>query len=63
MQDFQTHFDSPQPPRRHRSEAALAVRFWLGWLLLVLGLAFAIHAYFEYRNHELDKRLENVRIR
>lgn len=35
-----------------------ALRYWLFWGLLMCGLAYGIHRYFEYRNHELDKRLE-----
>lgn len=37
-----------------------AVRYWLPWLLLMLGLAYGIHRYFEYRDAELDKRIEHL---
>ena len=37
------------------------LRYWLFWGLLIAGLAYGIHCYFEYRNHELDKRLEQLR--
>jgi hypothetical protein len=37
-----------------------AVRYWLPWLLLMLGLAYGIHRYFEYRDAQLDKRLEQM---
>lgn len=39
----------------------LAVIYWAAWVLLLAGLAWGIHRYFEYRNHELDKRLEQLR--
>ena len=35
---------------------------WLAWSLLVAGLFYAMHRYFEYRDHELDKRLEQMRV-
>lgn len=34
---------------------------WLVWLLLLLALFYGMHRYFEYRNQELDKRLEQLR--
>lgn len=34
------------------------LRYWLPWVLLVLGLTYGIHRYFEYRDAQLDKRLE-----
>ena len=34
---------------------------WLVWLLLVVGLFYGMHRYFEYRERELDKRLEQLR--
>lgn len=33
----------------------------LAWMLLVLVLFYGMHRYFEYRNRELDKRLEQLR--
>jgi hypothetical protein len=30
-------------------------------MLLILGLAYGIHRYFEYRNMELDRRLELIK--
>lgn len=41
-----------------KKETHSAVRYWLLWVLLIAGLAYGIHRYFEYRNAELDKRLE-----
>ncbi len=38
-----------------------ALRYWLFWALVIAGLAFGAHRYFEYRNAELDKRLERLR--
>lgn len=35
-----------------------AIRYWLFWVLFVAVLAYGAHRYFEYRNMELDKRLE-----
>lgn len=40
---------------------AAALRYWLGWLLLLAALATAMHGYLNYRNRELDKRLERLR--
>ena len=36
------------------------IRYWLFWVLLVAALAYGVHRYFEYRNKELDKRLEQI---
>ena len=36
-------------------------RFWLIWALLIAGLVYGFHRYFEYRNVELDKRLERIK--
>jgi hypothetical protein len=35
-----------------------AVRYWLVWALLMATIAYGIHRYFEYRNAELDRRIE-----
>ena len=35
-----------------------SLRYWLFGGLLIAALAYGIHRYFEYRTHELDKRLE-----
>ncbi len=40
---------------------AADVRYWLGWLLLFAALALAMHGYLDYRNRELDKRLERLK--
>ncbi|MBI5915907.1 MAG: hypothetical protein HY842_11055 [Bacteroidetes bacterium] len=37
------------------------IHYWLFWALLIGGLLYGIHRYFEYRNMELDKRLERIR--
>jgi hypothetical protein len=37
-----------------------ALRYWLLWALLIAALAYGVHRYFEYRNTELDKRLEQL---
>ncbi|MEZ4960344.1 MAG: hypothetical protein R2830_11055 [Saprospiraceae bacterium] len=34
------------------------LRYCLVWGLLLLALAYGIHRYFEYRNAELDRRIE-----
>lgn len=36
------------------------LRYWLLWALLMAVLAYGVHLYFEYRNRELDKRLEQL---
>ena len=41
--------------------AGAVLSYWLAWLLLVLGLFYGMHRYLEYRNSELDKRLERLR--
>ncbi len=43
---------------RNKPEWSAAIRFWLPWLLLTVAIAYGIHRYFEYRNAELDKRIE-----
>lgn len=34
--------------------------YWLVWSILISAMIYGIHCYFEYRNHELDKRLEQL---
>lgn len=36
------------------------LRYWLLWALLLAALAYGVHRYFEYRNAELDRRLEQL---
>lgn len=36
-------------------------RYWLLWALLIAVLAIGINAYFDYRNRELDKRIERLK--
>ena len=57
MQIFTSEHDSSKNIRPH-AEPAFARRYWAGCLVLLLLLALAIHQYFEYRNAELDRRLE-----
>lgn len=58
------HDFSANTPQGDRPEqpggAAFALRYCFGWALLVAALAYGIHCYFEYRNRELDKRLEQI---
>ncbi|MCC7245959.1 MAG: hypothetical protein IT269_09785 [Saprospiraceae bacterium] len=42
----------------HQISKSEVLRFGLLWLLLLAGLAYCFHRYFEYRNAELDRRLE-----
>ncbi|MEK7254018.1 MAG: hypothetical protein AAB316_04685 [Bacteroidota bacterium] len=37
-----------------------ALRYWLVWAAVIAALAYGIHRYFEYRNAELDKRIERL---
>lgn len=37
------------------------LRYWLFWLLFVVAVAYGVHCYIEYRNLELDKRLERLK--
>jgi len=37
-----------------------ALLHWLTWSLWVAVLFYGMHCYFEYRNQELDKRLEQL---
>ncbi len=34
---------------------------WLVWLLLAAGLFYGMNRYFEYRERQLDKRLEQLK--
>ncbi len=36
------------------------IRYWLFWVLIIVILGLGINAYFDYRNRELDKRLEQI---
>jgi hypothetical protein len=36
------------------------LRHWFVWLLLVLAMFYGMHRYFEYRERELDKRIEQM---
>ncbi len=36
------------------------LRYWLFWVLLIAVLGLGINAYFDFRNRELDKRLEQI---
>ena len=44
-----------------QKKCSAALRYWLGWLLLLVALAAAMHSYLDYLNRELDKRLERLR--
>jgi hypothetical protein len=45
---------------KNRPDLMAGIRYWLPWLLLLVALAIGIHRYFEYRNAELDKRIEQL---
>lgn len=53
--------DSSQRIEHRKKTTASAICFRLAWLLLVVALFYGLHRYFEYRNQELDKRLERLR--
>jgi hypothetical protein len=36
------------------------LRYWLVWVALIAAIVYGIHRYFEYRNAELDKRIERL---
>ena len=55
--------DSFQRIDRQKKTDWPAIRFWLAWVLLVAVLFYGMHRYFEYRNRELDKRLEQLQPR
>ncbi len=37
-----------------------ALRYAVAWLLVVAALFYAMHRYFEYRERELDRRIERM---
>ncbi len=37
-----------------------ALRYWLFRVLLIVVLGLGINAYFDFRNRELDKRIEQI---
>ena len=39
-----------------------SIRYWLIWTLIIAVFAVGINAYFDFRNRELDKRLEQISI-
>ncbi len=39
---------------------SFALRYWLVWTLLLASIAYGFHRYFEYRNRELDMRIEKL---
>lgn len=45
-----------------KSHNRTSLRYWLAWALVVAALFYAMHRYFEYRNGELDKRLEQLQV-
>jgi hypothetical protein len=45
---------------KNRPDLMAGIRYWLPWLLLLAALAIGMHRYFEYRNAELDKRIEQL---
>ena len=47
-------------PDTNKKSIYPAIRYWLVWALLIGGLLYGIHRYFEYRNMELDRRLERI---
>jgi len=42
------------------SATSSTIRYWLFWVLLIAVLGLGINAYFDFRNRELDKRLEQI---
>lgn len=39
------------------------ISYWLLWAIAIALVLYATHAYFEYRNHELDKRIKNLMVK
>jgi len=37
-----------------------ALRYWLFWVFLIAILGLGLNAYFDFRNRELDKRIEQI---
>jgi len=57
----QIHGTAMKHPFQNRTKATTsAVRYWLVWALLLAAIAYGFHRYFEYRNAELDKRIEKL---
>ena len=55
--------DRRTPAHRPATPVRLStLRYWLLWALLIAILAMGINAYFDYRNRELDKRLEQINL-
>ncbi|MBK9016597.1 MAG: hypothetical protein IPM82_22365 [Saprospiraceae bacterium] len=40
---------------------SFAVRYWLVWAMLLAAIAYGFHCYFEYRDAQLEKRLERLK--
>lgn len=55
------HNDSKQHGSGQSMLNAKTLRCWIISILLLALFGFAMHEYFEYRNRELDKRLEQIR--
>jgi len=56
-----THTKPVHREMHHPFPAKETLRHWLVWLLLVLAVFYGMHRYFEYRERELDKRIEQMR--
>lgn len=59
MLGYPSDIKSTQDPSRS-TERAFILLYWTGMALLLIALALAAHVYFEYRNMELDRRLEKL---
>lgn len=46
--------------KKYDPDWSATLRYWLAWALLLIGLAYGLHRYFEYRNAELDRRIEQL---
>lgn len=55
-------FVRPQPPRVGNPAGYSPLRYWLPWILLMAALAVGLNAYLDFRNRELDKRLEQINL-
>ncbi len=49
------------PERRPPTKLPAEWRYWLAWAVVVATMAYGLHRYFEYRNAELDRRLEELK--